>query len=486
MTKFNVLDEPWIPCVRRDQRRPRLASLRSVLAEAHEISDLAVQSPLVAAGLYRLLLAVLYRALRGPQDEREWRRWWQADRFDMGRLERYFREVANRFDLFDPVFPFYQTGNLPEGYRPKPALALGHQHTAFGANAQMFGGGMNTENAISPAHAALLLVAFHPYALGGTLAHLPGENPSAKAGTLVKATLVVTKGRSLFHTLMLNLVPFPHFEDDRPAWERGGAATGERICDGVVDLYTWQARRVCLVRPAPGSQMVDKVQIARGWDPPLRSEQRLMDHMVAFRWRKGTDKEAAEDWYPVTLGSEHTPWRDLPAFVVETKDAEPAANLLWYERLATSPSMPADLAANGATFDLYGLTSREFKILLWYTRRITVPTGCVYRAEVRQQMGAAVALAEAVARTLRWRLSDLQGGIEPDLIDFWAALEGPFQLWLEDDADPSRWRTVLMRQAWRTYNDHTAALGTAPLTLARAERHLGRALNAVMTKEATE
>jgi CRISPR system Cascade subunit CasA len=478
--KFNLLDEPWIPFAAPGQRRPRLGSLRSVLSDAHLITDLAVQSPLVTAGLYRLLLATLYRALQGPHNHTEWQRWWQAGLFDMRRLDRYFREVTDRFDLFDPVFPFYQTGNLPEGYRPKPALTLGHQHTAFGANAQMFGGGMNTDSAISAAHAALLLVAFQSYALGGTLAHLPGENPSAKAGTLVKATLVVVKGQSLFHTLMLNLLPFPYFEDDRPAWERGGASTGERVCDGIVDLYTRQARRVCLVRPAPGSQMVSQVQIARGWDPPLYSEQRLMDQMLAWR-RKGNAKEGDENWYPVTLGSEQTAWRDLPAFLVETKDAQPAANLLWYERLATSSSMQADLAASGATVDIYGMTSKEFKILSWYRRRITLPTGCVYRAEVREQMGAAVAVAEAVARALRYRLSALQGDIAPDLSDFWAALEGPFQLWLEGSADPSQWRSILASQAWRTYTWHVAALSSSMLTLAQAERQWGRALNAALT-----
>jgi CRISPR system Cascade subunit CasA len=80
---FNLLDQSWIP-VRMLDGRDQLLGVRATLRHAREIAAIEDASPLVVAALYRLLLAVLYRALQGPNS------------FDEART--LYREFADRKD----------------------------------------------------------------------------------------------------------------------------------------------------------------------------------------------------------------------------------------------------------------------------------------------------------------------------------------------------------------------------------------------------
>ena len=66
---FNLIDQPWIPCVLPHGRMEDL-SLRDTLLNAHKITAIFDQSPLVTAALHRLLLAILHRNF-GPASQGE-------------------------------------------------------------------------------------------------------------------------------------------------------------------------------------------------------------------------------------------------------------------------------------------------------------------------------------------------------------------------------------------------------------------------------
>ncbi|MGK2914020.1 MAG: type I-E CRISPR-associated protein Cse1/CasA [Porticoccaceae bacterium] len=67
MSRFNLIDEPWIPVRYPNGDRAELG-IHDTLLGAREIAAIEDPSPLVAAALHRFLLAVLYRALEGPAD----------------------------------------------------------------------------------------------------------------------------------------------------------------------------------------------------------------------------------------------------------------------------------------------------------------------------------------------------------------------------------------------------------------------------------
>ena len=61
---FNLIDEPWIPCLRPDGTTIALG-LRETLLQAHELREIRGDTPLETAALHRLLLAILHRVF-GP------------------------------------------------------------------------------------------------------------------------------------------------------------------------------------------------------------------------------------------------------------------------------------------------------------------------------------------------------------------------------------------------------------------------------------
>ncbi len=67
MSRFNLIDEKWIPVRFPDGTRDELG-IRDTLLRSREIAAIEDPSPLVVAALHRFLLAVLYRALEGPTD----------------------------------------------------------------------------------------------------------------------------------------------------------------------------------------------------------------------------------------------------------------------------------------------------------------------------------------------------------------------------------------------------------------------------------
>ena len=73
MAEFNLIDEPWIPCIDLHGQRVEYG-IRDTLLKAHELREICDDSPLVTVAIHRLLLAILYRAHEGPKGFGDWRR----------------------------------------------------------------------------------------------------------------------------------------------------------------------------------------------------------------------------------------------------------------------------------------------------------------------------------------------------------------------------------------------------------------------------
>jgi CRISPR system Cascade subunit CasA len=76
MNKFNLIEEPWIPCLMLKTNKIELLSLFDTLTQAHDIKEIADNSPLVVVSLHRLLLAILHRKF-GPTSFDNWKELWQ-------------------------------------------------------------------------------------------------------------------------------------------------------------------------------------------------------------------------------------------------------------------------------------------------------------------------------------------------------------------------------------------------------------------------
>src|SRR5690349_13929175 len=110
--RFNLIDEPWIPCERSSGGRV-LLGLEETLLQAHILSAAHDESPLATTMLHRVMLAVLHRVL-APRTRDDWIALWEAPAFDAAKLKAYFARWRDRFDLFHPERPWLQVGRLEE------------------------------------------------------------------------------------------------------------------------------------------------------------------------------------------------------------------------------------------------------------------------------------------------------------------------------------------------------------------------------------
>lgn len=106
MSRFNLIDEKWIPVRFHDGTRSELG-IRDTLLQSGEIASIEDPSPLVTAALHRFLLAVLYRALEGPTDINQARAFFKNG-LPPDRLSAYLEKWRDRFWLFDEKYPFGQ------------------------------------------------------------------------------------------------------------------------------------------------------------------------------------------------------------------------------------------------------------------------------------------------------------------------------------------------------------------------------------------
>ena len=111
MSDFNLIENPWIPCIDLQGRSVEYG-ICDTLLKAHELREICDESPLVTVAIHRLLLAILYRAHEGPCDFRSWRALYQRGSFDQSKVTGHLNLHRSRFNLVDDDYPFFQMAKL--------------------------------------------------------------------------------------------------------------------------------------------------------------------------------------------------------------------------------------------------------------------------------------------------------------------------------------------------------------------------------------
>jgi CRISPR system Cascade subunit CasA len=279
----NLIEDPWIP-VRRDGRS-KLVSLRTALLDSHQIDGLALApATLMVAVLRQTLLPLVLDALGHPQDARSWRARRLKGALGCESLEVYLEKHRPRFDLFDEVAPFAQVAGLVTASSETKPASLLVPSMPTGNNVPLFGARTEADPpALRWPDAAAWLLHTQCWDTAGIKSGALGDprvkngkttgNPTGPVGSL---GVIVPTGPTLFETLLLNLpiIPAdprgPHTApEDRPQWARPptGPTWEQRPAKGVLDLLTWQARRVRLVPSLDGrtgETVVREVVVAAG------------------------------------------------------------------------------------------------------------------------------------------------------------------------------------------------------------------------------
>ena len=245
MPTLDLRDKGWIP-IRNKSGVTQDMGLRAALLQAHELKEIRDPFPPVEFGLYRLLVALVMDIYQFV-DSRDLEDLLKAGQFDEGRVNAYFADNEDRFDLFHPQYPFLQFAEMA-GEQDKPLAGL-LPPIPSGTNSSHFHHALEGEFGVCPEAAARLLTTIAPFMTAGGAGLAPSINGAPPWYVLVM-------GDSLFQTLCLNCCVLPMSPEVAygvPAWKRTGAFAVERRLSATrLEGLTWQPRRILLVPGAPG------------------------------------------------------------------------------------------------------------------------------------------------------------------------------------------------------------------------------------------
>ncbi|MWA07912.1 type I-E CRISPR-associated protein Cse1/CasA [Streptomyces sp. BA2] len=344
---FSLRDEPWL------RLPPALGGpavdhcLRTALLEAHKFGDLVVELPTQRPAVFRqVLLPVILDALGRPADEREWMAWFAPGRWSQdqrSRLDTYLDAHGGLFDLFHPQKPFGQAAGLCTAKGETKTAGLIVATAATGNNVPLFASRCEGDVfPLTPAQAAHWLMHTHCWDTAAIKTGAVGD-PKAKAGKttgnptgpLGQMSVALLVGATLFETLLLNLpVGPPPASTDLPQWRRCDPADPHsasspqwwaRTPEGLLDLWTWQSRRIRLFPEMTGQGLrVTRVLVAAGDRMP-----RTPDIEPHTMWRvepsggrsPGGNKGMTVPRRPLRLQSGRAAWRRLDALLAPERQA---------------------------------------------------------------------------------------------------------------------------------------------------------------------
>jgi len=490
MSRYNLIDESWIPVRFPDGTRAELG-LREALLRAKDIAVIEDPSPLVTAALHRFLLAVLYRALEGPADIDQARTWFKSG-LPAEKIATYLERWRERFWLFDEKYPF---GQIPD-FEPKKWNAwtvLAAEHNANNAKVLFDHIDVRQPGNISASEAVRWVLAIQTFTLGGG----NSEFKYTKGAPSTKTAMFLPLGRNLEDTLLICLVPQNRaaLAQDIPVWERD-PETAASLKSGVLrgifghaDRYTWRSRSIRLRGDEEGN--VNSLAFASGVENASKDG---IDPMLAYR----IDKEKGR--LPIQF-RERGLWRDFDSLLPDNTRLAPAviehaAALTRFAHERFPQSVMALGLANNPRI--------EAKIEYWRMERFALPQALLsdrsIRSDIHQLLIDAEATHGALEEACQWFARNLltRGDRElkkndvdqfvkqmPARARYWSRLEAAFHDMLhhytrERDQDDIRldWLKSVraaLRDAWA---QHATSVSTGDAwsirALVRAEATIGK------------
>lgn len=517
MASFNLVTEPWIPVMDTDGR-VHTVGLRDALAEAHRWVRLCRLPPLAEAAVFRLLVAVMRRALGGPKSEegavRLCRKAISGTLRHDKKVDQYLERYYHRFDLYSDRYPFYQVPDMPLAFKkasfyqaslvkpphgPRPWTCL-VEWMSSGNNPMYFDRTMDSNPPpASPAQAAIALITHQAFALGGLMNRY--GLTSARAAPLAKGAVYMPQGNNLLETLLLNMLPQYHHDRDRPIWERPHLSFNDLLgCGGrafpnpcgQASLYTWLPRSVLLLPGTDGT--VREIDYGPGMELSDPDGVLPVDPMRAQRV---TSKGLQE----LRLSPEKACWRDLEA-LLPAGGHQPVgvlghAGVLLMRGAGKSavlfPVVVVGMVVEGGAQAKAADIRREvFPLSPRVIDHKETDPGLVHR--VRADLRLAEKVAESLRLAVRMAAAGISGDRNPKRIArleqsiswhlvYWGHLGARFSEYMgriASNDEPSKfWAREVMCAAWSAWASAREGLGRnlqAMVAAARAELEVTRAI----------
>lgn len=440
--EFSLLEEPWILVI-GTENQTRKVSLTQALLQAHQIRDLAGESKTQDSAVLRLLLAVVYTVFSKTDEQgieapitgiqeavRRWGALWDCGAFPQGPIETYLTQWQDRFWLFHPERPFYQVPGL-QGTE-NPAKKLNGVLVESSNKIQLFSlWNGERKDRLTYDEAARWLVFIQGY--GDAAA----KKPSPRLGWLGSIGLVEAKGKTLFETLMLNLVLWRDavepWEDGIPAWEAELPDEKKREIPppyNPSELLTLQGRQILLRRKE--EWVIGYVEAAGDY---FEKENALFEQMTLW----GEIKERGEviGYRPKLHQPGRQMWRDFS--VLMGQNVRKPGIVSWIAKLKEQKKLPkSKLIAFQIVGVQYGSMScgiqDEFSDQLQMYSGLLEELGQRWQHHVQEEVERCDQLAGSIER-LASRIDKAAGGDGSTAMRtarerFYYRLDLPFREWL--------------------------------------------------------
>ncbi|EMY77995.1 putative CRISPR-associated protein CasA/Cse1, type TIGR02547 [Leptospira weilii serovar Ranarum str. ICFT] len=387
MFSFNLITEKWIP-VKTVSGDIKEVSLTDALLKARDYKKIEDPSPLVVASLYRFLLAVLHRALKGPTEVSQNVNWFENG-FPEKEILDYLEKWKDRFDLFHPKYPFYQVADLPNEFMKHWHILTAESGSGSTSTLYNHNNRKNfaeCEEIASPSLIVKKILEHQNFTLGGLIRKIQYSQGSAPSAT---SAIMISKGKDLHETFCLNLVTYNNKEADidTPVWERdsqkmnlkymkgkvtitkGKKGEEKEDCQGAkesilgfTNLYTWISRSIKVLPEKVDDRIIIKNILYASGISINRETNILFDPMVSYK------KSIKKGLISINLNKDKALWRDFNSILPQANNGDLVSKVLNH-----SSELVSDIQSKEPIkLSFYGQVSNKGKIELYRSEHYNI------------------------------------------------------------------------------------------------------------------
>ncbi len=346
MSRFNLLDEPWISVIVDEKGHNKLVSMTDVFKHASEYKALAGDMKTQDFALLRVLLTALHtvfsrydiqgnsREFDSGEDSEDdfneetmdiWREVWNSKKFpDV--VFKYLEQWHDHFYLFDDKYPFLQVlkqdidskklgGKSPSEISGKNINRLISESNNKIAVFSPKDNVDNNKSSLTEPQLARWIITLQSYAGLADKTMFGTEKYKASKGWLFDLGGIEIIGANLFETLMLNCVLVGDVQSpekkQKPCWEYSGTENIENsfyetFIDNVSQLYTRWSRAIYI---NPDISIDKPISVSIVKLPDINHKNAFIEPMTVWQYNK--EGENKDKYTPRKHRTEEAMWRSF-------------------------------------------------------------------------------------------------------------------------------------------------------------------------------
>ena len=346
MSRFNLLDEPWISVIVDEKGHNKLVSMTDVFKHASEYKALAGDMKTQDFALLRVLLAALHtvfsrydiqgnsREFDSDEDNEDdfneetmdiWHEVWNSKKFPDA-VFKYLEQWHDHFYLFDDKYPFFQVlkqdvdsknlgGKSPSEISGKNINRLISESNNKIAVFSPKDNVDNNKSSLTEPQLARWIITLQSYAGLADKTMFGTEKYKASKGWLFDLGGIEIIGANLFETLMLNCVLVGDVQSpekkQKPCWEYSGTENIENsfyetFIDNVSQLYTRWSRAIYI---NPDISIDKPISVSIVKLPDINHKNAFIEPMTVWQYNKEGDNK--DKYTPRKHRTEEAMWRSF-------------------------------------------------------------------------------------------------------------------------------------------------------------------------------